>query len=73
MGFLRKDDISGTADLTNAVDNVFIVHRVNNDFKGDYLVRCSGGMKGMNCTDYSNVVEGLQEPWDITGNRRIFL
>ena len=30
--FLRKDDISGTADLTNAVDNVFIVHRVGNDF-----------------------------------------
>lgn len=31
-GFLRKTDISGTADLTNAVDNVFICHRVNNDF-----------------------------------------
>lgn len=33
MGFLRLDDISGTADLANAVDNAFIVHRVNNDFK----------------------------------------
>lgn len=32
MTFLRKNDISGTADLTNAVDNVFIIHRVNNDF-----------------------------------------
>ena len=32
-GFLRKDDISGTADLTNAVDNVFICHRNNNDYK----------------------------------------
>lgn len=31
--FLRKYDISGTADLTNIADNVFIVHRVNNDFK----------------------------------------
>lgn len=31
--FLRKTDISGTADLTNAPDNVFIVHRVNNDFR----------------------------------------
>lgn len=30
--FLRKYDISGTADLTNIADNVFIVHRVNNDF-----------------------------------------
>ncbi len=32
MGFLRLDDISGTGDLGNAVDNAFIVHRVNNDF-----------------------------------------
>lgn len=33
MGLLRIEDISGTADLTNAVDNVFIIHRVNADFK----------------------------------------
>lgn len=32
MGFLRLDDISGTADIGNAVDNAFIVHRKNNDF-----------------------------------------
>ena len=32
MTFLRKNDISGTSDLTNAVDNVLIIHRVNNDF-----------------------------------------
>lgn len=32
MGFLRLDDISGTADIGNAVDNALIVHRVNNDF-----------------------------------------
>lgn len=32
VGFLRKDDIAGTADLSNMVENVFIVHRVNNDF-----------------------------------------
>lgn len=31
--FLRKVDISGTADITNVADNVFILHRVNNDFK----------------------------------------
>lgn len=30
--FLRKNDISGTGDITNAVDNVFIIHRVNEDF-----------------------------------------
>lgn len=33
MGFLRLDDISGSADLSNAVDNAFIVHRNNDDFK----------------------------------------
>lgn len=36
-GFLRKNDISGSADLSNAVDNVFIVHRNNNDFKKSYI------------------------------------
>ena len=39
-GFLRKDDISGNADLTNAVDNMFIAHRNNNDYKraiGDFF------------------------------------
>lgn len=30
--FLRKNDISGTGDLSNTADNVFMVHRVNNDF-----------------------------------------
>lgn len=33
MTFLRKEDISGSSDITNAADNVFIMHRVNNDFK----------------------------------------
>lgn len=33
QGFLRLDDISGSADLANAVDNAFIVHRNNNDFR----------------------------------------
>ena len=32
MSFLRKEDISGTADITNLADNVFILHRRNNDF-----------------------------------------
>lgn len=31
-GFLRMDDISGSGDITNRVDNCFIVHRVNRDF-----------------------------------------
>lgn len=32
-GFLRLDDISGSGDITNRVDNAVIVHRVNEDFK----------------------------------------
>lgn len=56
MGFLRLDDISGTADLGNAVDNAFIVHRVNNDF-----IRLSKQMFGWKDDDpiyqASNVIE----------------
>lgn len=33
MGFLRKDDISGTSDITNCADNVFILHRNTTEFK----------------------------------------
>lgn len=33
QGFLRLDDVAGTGDLTNAVDQAFIVHRNNNDFQ----------------------------------------
>ena len=54
--FLRKDSISGTADLTNAVDNVFIIHRVNNDFikrGGEFLGKDKvAGYKG-----FGNVIE----------------
>lgn len=54
--FLRKNDISGSSDLSNAVDNVFIAHRVNNDFmKGgaDFL-----GANTINqYAGYGNVIE----------------
>lgn len=33
IGFLRKESISGTADLTNLADNVLIIHRVGKDFE----------------------------------------
>jgi len=55
-GFLRKTDISGTADLTNAVDNVFICHRVNNDFMksgGEFL----GATKIQEYSAYGNCIE----------------
>jgi len=56
IGFLRKDDIAGTADLTNMVDNVFIVHRVNEDFKR--LSKLTFGWKAdKQIYEYSNVIE----------------
>ena len=56
IGFLRKDDIAGTADLTNAVDNVFIVHRVNYDFKR--LTQATFGWNSENPNyNYNNVIE----------------
>lgn len=33
QGFLRLDDISGSGNIANIVDNAFIVHRNNADFK----------------------------------------
>ena len=55
-GFLRKNDISGTSDLTNAVDNVFICHLVNNDFLrlGEEFFG-KGSMKRFD--GYGNVIE----------------
>ncbi|MGN0929167.1 MAG: DnaB-like helicase C-terminal domain-containing protein, partial [Alphaproteobacteria bacterium] len=54
--FLRKTDISGTADITNAADNVFICHRVNNDFikaGGEFF----GQGKIQEYTSFGNVIE----------------
>lgn len=54
--FLRKEGISGTADLTNIADNVFLLHRVGNDFEkraGEFF----GKDKVVNYMDYSNIVE----------------
>ena len=33
MTFLRKNDISGSSDIQNLADNIFIMHRVNKDFE----------------------------------------
>lgn len=33
ISFLRLEDISGSGDLTNAVDDAFLIHRNNEDFK----------------------------------------
>lgn len=56
IGFLRKTDISGTADITNAADNVFIIHRVNTDFKR--FTKQDLGLKEDNpLYSYDNVIE----------------
>jgi len=54
LGFLRVDDIAGTADLTNAADNVFIIHRVNRDFR-----RLTADMFGKDheIYNYDNIIE----------------
>ena len=56
MGFLRLNDISGSGNISNIVDDAFIIHRVNNDF-----VRLSKEMFHWNENDaiYSanNVIE----------------
>lgn len=54
--FLRKESIAGSGDLTNAVQNVAIVHRVGEDF----CKRASeffGKEKVEKYMEYSNVVE----------------
>lgn len=56
MGFLRLEDISGTMDLANAVDDAFIVHRTNHDFQTKYEVEY-GKRKLEDLGDATNVIE----------------
>lgn len=37
-GIITIDDILGSSNLTNAVDNVFLLHRVNDDFKRKAMI-----------------------------------
>lgn len=55
-GFLRKDDISGSADLSNAADNVYIIHRVNNDFKRT-MKEMFGEANSQKFFEYDNIIE----------------
>lgn len=61
MAFLRKNDISGTADLTNAVDNVLIAHRVNQDF-----LKSGAEFYG---SDYIRQFQGFGNVIEISKNR----
>lgn len=54
--FLRKESISGTADLTNIADNVFLLHRVGKDFEtraGEFF----GKEKALEYMQYGNILE----------------
>ena len=70
MGFLRFDDISGSGDLGNAVDDAFIVHRNNNDFKR--FTKDMFGWKDDNpIYDGTNVVEIVKDRDG--GNQDVFI
>ena len=57
MGFLRLDDVGGSGSLGNLVDNAFIVHRNNNDFKKGYKQ-----YRGKDWKDYAdNIIEVVKE------------
>lgn len=53
---LRKESISGTSDLTNAVQRVLIIHRVNEDFQ-KRSAEFFGKEKAERYFGYSNVIE----------------
>ena len=55
-GFLRLQDIAGTADLTNAVDFAFIAHRVDEDFKR-LSMQMFGWKEGRDIYNSTNVIE----------------
>lgn len=54
--FLRKESISGTANLTNLADSVFIIHRIGKDFEqraGEFF----GKDKVLPYLKYNSVIE----------------
>lgn len=54
--FLRKESISGTVDLTNLADSVFIIHRIGKDFEqraGEFF----GKDKVLPYLKYNSVIE----------------
>lgn len=53
---LRKESISGTGDLTNLADNVFIIHRVGRDFE-TRGTEFFGKEKTLEYLKYGNVLE----------------
>lgn len=63
QGFLRLDDISGSGDIINRVDNAVIIHRRNNDF-----LRLSRQMFGWN-NDHALYKDGIGNVLEICKDR----
>ena len=76
MGFLRLDDVGGSGSLGNLVDNAFIVHRNNTDFRNGYAIYT--GYKKRNQDDEAwgknngdNIIEVVKERE--TGMQDVFI
>ena len=59
LTFLRREDISGSGDIANLADNVYIIHRCNKDFekRAPEFLGIEEVTKIMQYDGYSNVVE----------------
>lgn len=56
--FLRYDDIAGASDIGNLADNIFIVHRVNQDFENQAKAFFpKSKIADILLQEYSNVIE----------------
>lgn len=72
IGFLRLDDVGGSGSLGNLVDNAFIVHRNNKDFKNGYKAYMGRAWKDTSGEDTNdNVIEVVKERE--TGMQDVFI
>ena len=56
-GFLRLEDVSGSGDIVNIVDNAFIVHRINHDFSKRFTEEFGAAKAAVIDPNASNVIE----------------
>lgn len=76
MGFLRLDDVGGSGSLGNLVDNAFIVHRNNRDFRNGYGIYTGFKKRNQNDEAWSeeegdNIIEVVKERE--TGMQDVFI
>jgi len=56
LQFLRKESVKGAGDITDAADNVFLIHRVGDDFE-KRATEFLGKERVANLSMYDNVIE----------------